>query len=312
MWETIPPSDLNLVLQQLASHPYFEPLDSISLKHLTLKTAFLTAVTSARRVSELQALEAVSPFLVFHQDKVVLRPKASFRSKVISQFHLNQDIVLPSVTVADMMWTGCLLLFQAFSCTTGYVLQPQRPAELQKPAQEVFLDDNKANTFFVRKILYNSWDFELVTKGNLERECNEEVCNYEEARECFENDQLTKQFWDKYPHNGKGGDSTSSPSVDVAGLVAGLIAAFILLVMVGILIMYCVRYRAKESTRGRPPVNLTANIPMPEGVPLTQLPASEPTAPGLPSYEEALEASGTYDAPPPPYQRGSTRSTQPS
>ncbi|KAM4690422.1 uncharacterized protein WCC33_017807 [Rhinophrynus dorsalis] len=94
--DTVPSWDLNLVLQQLSSHPYFEPLESISIKHLTLKTVLLTAVTSARRVSELQALMATSPCLIFHQDKVVLKPNPAFRSKVISHFHLNQEIVLPS------------------------------------------------------------------------------------------------------------------------------------------------------------------------------------------------------------------------
>lgn len=37
----------------------------------------------------------------------------------------------------------------------------------------------------------NRWDLELFTPGNLERECNEEQCSWEEARECFEDDALT-------------------------------------------------------------------------------------------------------------------------
>ena len=55
------------------------------------------AVTSLRRVSELAALSCLDPFLVFHQDKVVLRPVPSFLPKVVSAFHLNEDIVLPSL-----------------------------------------------------------------------------------------------------------------------------------------------------------------------------------------------------------------------
>ncbi|XP_018422236.1 PREDICTED: transmembrane gamma-carboxyglutamic acid protein 2 isoform X2 [Nanorana parkeri] len=208
------------------------------------------------------------------------------------------------------MWAGCLLLLQVFTATTGYILEPNK---LPKPGKEVFLSNEDASEFFGRKLLYNSWDFEMVTPGNLERECYEEVCNYEEARECFEDDQKTKDFWNKYEHNGHGGNSGSSPTLDVAGLVAGLVAGVIILIMIGVLIMYCVRYKAKERTRqGRPPVNLTSNIPLTEAMPLTEPPLHGPAAPGLPSYDEALEASGTYDAPPPPYQRGSTRSNQPS
>ncbi|XP_053553043.1 transmembrane gamma-carboxyglutamic acid protein 2-like, partial [Bombina bombina] len=111
-----------------------------------------------------------------------------------------------------------------------------------------------------------------------------------------------QEFWNTYPHNGKGGGSGSSPTVDIAGMVAGIVAGLVLLVMAAAVIMYCVRYRAKERRRGRAPVNLTSLAPPSEDLPLTQLPVLEVTAPGLPSYEEALEASGTYDAPPPPYQ----------
>ncbi|KFO35037.1 coagulation factor X [Fukomys damarensis] len=40
--------------------------------------------------------------------------------------------------------------------------------------------------------------FEELKKGNLERECLEETCSYEEAREVFEDDQKTIEFWNKY------------------------------------------------------------------------------------------------------------------
>lgn len=50
----------------------------------------------------------------------------------------------------------------------------------------MLVDEQAAASFLSRSLLYNSWDFELVVPGNLERECYEEVCNYEEAREVFE------------------------------------------------------------------------------------------------------------------------------
>lgn len=37
--------------------------------------------------------------------------------------------------------------------------------------------------------------FEELKKGNLERECLEEVCSYEEAREVFEDDRKTVSRW---------------------------------------------------------------------------------------------------------------------
>lgn len=211
-------------------------------------------------------------------------------------------------------WTPkvVLLLLQACAVSVAHILKPRRLGGASIQAEHsVFLGDESAHNFLGRKLLYNNWDLEVLTPDNLERECNEEICSYEEARECFENDQLTEQFWDSYPHNGKGGDSASVRNIDVAALVAGLTGAVLLLIMIAVVAMYCLKYRAKTRRLSRAPVSLTGVTP-PEGVPLTVLPGMEPNAPGLPSYEEALEASGTYDAPPPPYLRGSTRSAEPS
>lgn len=92
----LPPWDLNLVLSPLQK-PLFENIREIPLLTLSQKVVFLVAITSARRVSELVALFCKSPYLIIHRDKVVLRPQPSFLPKVVSAFHLNEDIVLPSL-----------------------------------------------------------------------------------------------------------------------------------------------------------------------------------------------------------------------
>lgn len=66
-------------------------------KHLTFKTLFLVAVTSARRISELGALSVNPNLCVFHDDKVILRPDPLFVPKVNTRFHRGQDVVLPSL-----------------------------------------------------------------------------------------------------------------------------------------------------------------------------------------------------------------------
>ncbi|XP_058038053.1 transmembrane gamma-carboxyglutamic acid protein 2 [Ahaetulla prasina] len=160
--------------------------------------------------------------------------------------------------------------------------------------EEVFLDATSANKFLSRKILHNHWDFELIVPDNLERECIEEVCNYEEAREVFEDDSQTKKFWEPYQRE-KG--KTRNPGIDVAGLVAGLIAALVSIVMFIIVAMYCIKYRAKERNRSRRTQD--------PGIPLANF-DDEPkpeSAPGLPSYEQAMASPGVHDAPPPPYNR---------
>lgn len=94
------PWDLSLVLAYLQL-AVFEPLESVDLRFLTCKTAFLLALASARRVSDLGALSCTSPYLVFHTDRAELRTRAGFLPKVVSAFHINQPIVVP-VLLGDL------------------------------------------------------------------------------------------------------------------------------------------------------------------------------------------------------------------
>ncbi|XP_013927219.1 PREDICTED: uncharacterized protein LOC106553274 [Thamnophis sirtalis] len=90
-----PSWDLHKLLDALTCAP-FEPLRKVSLRFLTLKVAFLVAITSARRVSELQALPTRDDLCIFHHDKVVLRLDPSFIPKVCSCFHRSEELILPN------------------------------------------------------------------------------------------------------------------------------------------------------------------------------------------------------------------------
>lgn len=48
-----------------------------------------------------------------------------------------------------------------------------------------------ANMVLLRQRRYNSGHLEELQKDNLERECKEELCTMEEAREVFEDDEKT-------------------------------------------------------------------------------------------------------------------------
>ncbi|KAF7250063.1 Protein P [Varanus komodoensis] len=91
----MPTWSLSVVLHALTRSP-FEPMATIDLRLVSWKTAFLVAVTSARRSSELCALRVDPPFLNFHKEKVVLRMDPSFLPKVATSFHMQQEIVLPA------------------------------------------------------------------------------------------------------------------------------------------------------------------------------------------------------------------------
>ncbi|XP_064169644.1 prothrombin [Anguilla rostrata] len=63
--------------------------------------------------------------------------------------------------------------------------------------ENVFLDRDLASQVFVRARRANSF-LEEVKPGDLERECLEEICDKEEAREVFEQTEPTTRFWNKY------------------------------------------------------------------------------------------------------------------
>uniref|UniRef100_A0A8C3SY56 Proline rich and Gla domain 4 n=1 Tax=Chelydra serpentina TaxID=8475 RepID=A0A8C3SY56_CHESE len=67
----------------------------------------------------------------------------------------------------------------------------RRLKDSKHTGKEVFTSEKEANLFIGRHLLYNRFDFEVFTPGNLERECYEELCNYEEAREIFEDPDKT-------------------------------------------------------------------------------------------------------------------------
>lgn len=55
----------------------------------------------------------------------------------------------------------------------------------------VFIESKEANSILQRQKRANSNRLEEVIPGNLERECIEEKCSFEEAREVFENTEKT-------------------------------------------------------------------------------------------------------------------------
>ncbi|XP_048185792.1 transmembrane gamma-carboxyglutamic acid protein 2 [Perognathus longimembris pacificus] len=172
------------------------------------------------------------------------------------------------------------------------------PSTEQQQGPEVFLGSPEAQNFLSshkRIPRANHWDLELFTPGNLERECREERCSWEEAREYFEDNTLTERFWETYIYNGKGGGRR----VDVAGLAVGLTSGILLIVLVGLGAFWYLHYRRGQRPGQQPslsPQEILLISPLSPPTPL-----APPPPPGLPTYEQALAASGVHDAPPPPY-----------
>ncbi|KAL0146715.1 hypothetical protein M9458_058055, partial [Cirrhinus mrigala] len=95
----IPSWDLTVVLQGLQQDP-FEPLQSVELDTLSLKTALLTALTSVKRVGDLQALAVNSSCLEFGpaDSHVVLRSQPGYVPKVPTTPFRDQVVTLQAIS----------------------------------------------------------------------------------------------------------------------------------------------------------------------------------------------------------------------
>ena len=84
-----------MVLEGLSVAP-FEPLDSMDLEHLSLKTALLLALASGKRVGDLIALSAHQSYMMFLDDnqKVTLQPNPAYQPKSIGAGFRSNVITL--------------------------------------------------------------------------------------------------------------------------------------------------------------------------------------------------------------------------
>ncbi|XP_047463790.1 coagulation factor IXb [Mugil cephalus] len=97
---------------------------------------------------------------------------------------------------SDNMARACfLVLIAALRLQTLVLAAPAT----EEDAGAVFVPPQTAHAVLHRLRRYNSGHLEeMLHKDNLERECREEVCSMEEAREVFENDEKTMEFWAGY------------------------------------------------------------------------------------------------------------------
>ncbi|XP_061466524.1 transmembrane gamma-carboxyglutamic acid protein 4 [Rhineura floridana] len=199
-----------------------------------------------------------------------------------------------------------VLLLQLLLTLLAFPHCSRQLKESEDAVKGVFISAEKANFFIGRHLLYNRFDFELVTKGDLERECYEEHCNYEEAREIFGDQEKTMLFWKEYVIKGSGAKTGAQgiQKIDVMGLLTGLVAIGVLLVITGLLIYYLCQTRCKQRQLPRHTScrshNSSIIFQRHEEFPLNPLPQCTEQI-GLPTYEQAIALRGNHDALPPPY-----------
>ena len=104
----VPSWDLGHVLNLLAKAPY-EPLGKASLIHLSTKLAFLLAVVTARRSSEIHALSMEPGHIRWEPGGVRLIPRVSFLTKNQTATFTPPDIFVPEIgstssVPSDKLW----------------------------------------------------------------------------------------------------------------------------------------------------------------------------------------------------------------
>ncbi len=95
---SVPPWDLEVVLKTL-SQPPFEPLTSVGLKELSLKTILLLALASAKRIGDLHAFSVSSDCIRFgpRDCSVTLRPRLGYVPKSLSTSFRSQTVSLSAL-----------------------------------------------------------------------------------------------------------------------------------------------------------------------------------------------------------------------
>ena len=100
--QQVPSWDLAVVLSALQRAP-FEPLLSVELKFLSLKTALLTALASVKRVGDLQAFSVDEACLEFGpaNSHVILRPRPGYVPKVPTTPFRDQVVNLQALPLEE-------------------------------------------------------------------------------------------------------------------------------------------------------------------------------------------------------------------
>ncbi len=95
---SVPPWDLEVVLKAL-SQPPFEPLTSVGLKELSLKTILLLALASAKRIGDLHAFSVSSDCIRFgpRDCSVTLWPRLGYVPKSLSTSFRSQTVSLSAL-----------------------------------------------------------------------------------------------------------------------------------------------------------------------------------------------------------------------
>ena len=152
----LPKWNLSVVLNELTKAP-FEPMKDTDLKHLTLKTAFLLALASGKRHSEIHSWVANKVSNLGQWEKVALFPSSDFIAKNQLAREDSQSVspvTIPALTtIVDRQFkedrTLCLVR------ALRYYLD--RTKDLRGSRSLLFISFKKGHTSYIRPATLCSW-----------------------------------------------------------------------------------------------------------------------------------------------------------
>ena len=155
-----PQWNLSLVLQALVKPP-FEPIHSIELKFLTLKTVFLVALASGRRRSEIHALCYDSHHFRQNQDQSVLTlyPDLDFVAKSQSLEAVAEPVKIKAFTVVGIHD------FDRRLCPVRSLLQYRKftsASACRQGRKKLFISYKPSFTEEIKKATISSWIVKLI------------------------------------------------------------------------------------------------------------------------------------------------------
>ncbi|KAG7260198.1 hypothetical protein CRUP_015349, partial [Coryphaenoides rupestris] len=112
-----------------------------------------------------------------------------------------------------------------------------------------FLDDKDAHSILRRFPRANGF-LEEFWQGDIERECGEESCSFEEANEVFENKERTMEFWKtRSVYTVSSNSEGASERADTVYMVVPLLGVALLIIIALFLLWRC---QLQKATRRRP------------------------------------------------------------
>ncbi|KAA8589590.1 hypothetical protein FQN60_012955 [Etheostoma spectabile] len=209
------------------------------------------------------------------------------------------------------------------SCRSLRVPSPEDATAAAKVSTGVFLPADAAHSV-LHRLRRANFLLEEMKQGNIQRECREEICTYEEAREAFENDEKTemmiisrknsrvhareggvfRRFWDEYVRE-------SSPSGGLETVVGGVHSLYLivpLLVVVLIVVAVAItvwRYHSRKRSQRSPSLGHSHNDHVLSVVSMDHWGRdSELSVHSSPAYpgSELISGRGSAGEPPPSYE----------